>query len=133
MNGKKNAGGKRGEEDMFSVFAEAQCGNVESILTESLLSKTAVHVFAKFVVDYTCKDGFRASVVTLPLQLLMFSTHPSVRRQAAATDIGTNFNRMKMRLVQNYISNSVHSANIKEQRQSAGGANATTTELNENT
>ena len=101
MNSKKgNNERKKGEDDVFNVYAEAQCGTIRSILTGALLCKTAVHVFSRSIVDFVCRSGYSASKLTMPLQLMFFAPHPSIKKQAALTEIGSNFNRMKMRLVQ---------------------------------
>ena len=50
------------------------------------------------------------------MEHLNFAPHPSLRKQAATSEIDTAFNMMKMRLLQSYVSNCVQSANVREER-----------------
>ena len=114
---KRGSSERKKSVDEDKAYLKAQRGTVDSVLTQEVLNKTGAFVVSKCVIEYVTRRVYGLQCVQEPMEFLNFAPHPSIRKQAATSELGTAFNRMKMRMLKSYVTNSVQSANHREREQ----------------
>ena len=118
MSRRKNSSEKKKINHVEDAYVIAQQNSADSLLTIDIQNKSGTFVLPKCAVDFVKRKSFGIQTVHCAMQFLNFASHPSVRKQAAESEMGIEFHRMKMYLVQNYVSNCIESAKQQEREQS---------------
>ena len=50
------------------------------------------------------------------MSFLYFAIRPGAKKKASSTEIGVEFNKIKLRLIQNYVNNCIEAAKVQEER-----------------